>query len=163
MEAIGLNQINSFLKGYISTESSALKSSSSLCDLFTDLDCARACDAQTQISSSLRCLLTDAPSSIPSAQSSGSNRTLVSTVKNLPDVSRLLSTINRPFRTLANVVSVECLFLNSGWKSWKIKGQMVCEAANNQFSNSFEMKGQLENGLKLPAHNCDCVWVVDLV
>lgn len=36
---------------------------------------------------------------------------------------------------------------------------MVCEAANNQFSNSFEMKGQLENGLKLPAHNCDCVWV----
>lgn len=34
---------------------------------------------------------------------------------------------------------------------------MVCEAANNQFSNSFEMKGQLENGLKMPPHNWDYV------
>lgn len=108
-----------------------------------------------------RCLLTDTSSSIPSRaeRSSGSNRTLVSTVKNLPDVSWLFSAINRPFPTLPRVASVECLLLNSGWKSWKIKRQMVCEAANNQFSNSFEMKGQLENGLKLPAHNCDYVWV----
>lgn len=36
---------------------------------------------------------------------------------------------------------------------------MVCEVANNQFSNSFEMKEQLENALKLPGNNCDFVWV----
>lgn len=36
---------------------------------------------------------------------------------------------------------------------------MVCEVANNGFSNSFEMKGQFKNALKLPALICDCVWV----
>lgn len=111
-------------------------------DLFAEADRVTACDAQTQV----LCLLTARPSSVPrrAARSSGSNRTLVSSVKYLTDVSWLFAAIKRPFSTLVSVASVECLLLNSGWKSWKIKGQMVCDVANNQFSNRFEMKGQLE-------------------
>lgn len=162
MEGILLNKINSFLKGYISTESSRAGFKKRLLSMWS-VHRPRLCRSLWCSNADLlgTAMPSDTPSSIPSraAQSSGSNRTLVSTVKNLPDVSQQLSAINRPFRTPASVASVDCLFLNSGWKSWKIKGQMVCEAANNQFSNSFEMKGQLENRLKLPAYNCDCLWI----
>lgn len=126
-----------FWKQSIIAVACRLKKKQLLCvgDLFTEADPVTACDAQMQVSCSVFWHRDQV--GFPEEQCGPQNQT--GPWCPLLNTWQMLAAINRPFSSLASVASVECLLLNSRWKSWTIKGQMVCEVAN--FPTVLKWKG----------------------